>query len=69
MTVKDLLKKNIRWKNHPDKEIKRYWYCQIEEKLILLRMNNFPDEVLFTVINGLEICDLEDKPENWELEE
>jgi hypothetical protein len=32
-------------------------------------MNNFPDEILYTVINGLEIIDIEDKPENWELEE
>ena len=68
MKIKNLLKKNIKWKNHPDKKVRRFFYCEIEGRLILLRMNNFPDEVLYTVINGLEIIDIEDKPENWELE-
>lgn len=68
MKIKNLLKKNIKWKNHPDEKVRRFFYCEIEGRLILLRMNNFPDEVLYTVINGLEIIDIEDKPENWELE-
>lgn len=44
------------------------FYHEHDKKIFLLRINNFPDEILYTVINGLEINDLEDKPVNWELE-
>ncbi|WP_313531983.1 hypothetical protein [Sphingobacterium multivorum] len=43
-------------------------YNEEYDKLILLRMNNFPEEPLYTLINGLDITDLEDKPTGWNLE-
>jgi hypothetical protein len=66
MKIKDLLKINVKWKCHPN--VRGFFYYKYDEKIFLLRMNNFPDEVLYTVINGLEIIDIEDKPKNWELE-
>jgi len=32
-------------------------------------MNNFPDEPLYTIIDGLDIFDREDKPDGWALQE
>jgi hypothetical protein len=56
----------IVWKRHLTNQ--RYFYHYIGEKLILLRVNNFPDEPLYTLINNLEIIDMDDKPGKWELE-
>jgi hypothetical protein len=62
-----LVKMKIFWKNHPSYH--RYYYTSSEaDGLILLRMNNFPDEPLYTLINGLSILDLEDLPSGWNLE-
>jgi hypothetical protein len=33
----------------------------------LLRLNNFPEEPLLTLIFGLEIIDIEDVPEKWKV--
>lgn len=61
-----LLKKNIFWKEHPS--YKRYYYIEDGDKVILLRLNNFPEEPLWTIINGLDIMDIEDRPSGWVLE-
>lgn len=61
-----LLKKNIFWKEHP--RHKRYYYIEDGDKIILLRLNNFPEEPLWTIINGLDIMDIEDRPSGWILE-
>lgn len=66
MTNKELITSTIFWKKHP--EIGYYYYNEEYDKLILLRMNNFPEEPLYTLINGLDITDLEDKPTGWNLE-
>ncbi|WP_286753021.1 MULTISPECIES: hypothetical protein [Sphingobacterium] len=66
MTNKELITSTIFWKKHP--KIGYYYYNEEYDKLILLRMNNFPDEPLYTLINGLDITDLEDKPTGWNLE-
>lgn len=55
----------IKWEKHPTNT--RYFYTHLNNKLILLRMNNFPDEQLFSLISELEIVDFEDAPENWEI--
>ncbi len=62
-----LLNKTITWKQHSTND--RYFYCYEDDKLILLRMNNFPEEILYTIIDGLNIYDIEDKPESWHLQE
>jgi len=66
METKKLLEKKIFWKkNSTDK---KYFYHYEDDKIILLRINNFPDEPLYTIINGLDILDIEDKPKEWMLE-
>jgi hypothetical protein len=60
-----LLKTDLYWKKHPQND--RYFYIERDEIIILLRINNFPDEPLYTLINGLDIIDIEDKPEQWHL--
>ncbi|QQT32014.1 hypothetical protein I6I99_05430 [Sphingobacterium multivorum] len=66
MNNEELISSTIFWKKHP--EIGYYYYNEEYDKLILLRMNNFPEEALYTLINGLDITDLEDKPTGWNLE-
>lgn len=63
----EILNEEIFWRKHPRHE--RYFFFKKNESIILLRINNFPDEPLYTVINGLEIFDIDDRPENWTLEE
>ncbi len=66
MKIENLLKTKVTWKRHPTSM--RFFYHEHDKQLFLLRINNFPDEILYTVISGLEINDLEDKPVIWELE-
>ncbi|WP_312363789.1 hypothetical protein [Sphingobacterium sp.] len=66
MNNEELISSTIFWKKHP--EIGYYYYNEEYDKLIILRINNFPEEPLFTLINGLDITDLEDKPIEWNLE-
>ncbi len=66
MITEELLTKEIVWKKHSTQE--RYFFHYEYEKLILLRINNFPDEPLYTILEGLNILDLDDKPANWHLQ-
>ncbi|MFF5383645.1 hypothetical protein [Pedobacter suwonensis] len=66
MDTKILLKSNIVWKKHPVNE--RFFYVKQENQIVLLRINNFPDEPLFSLINGLDILDMEDRPDGWDIE-
>jgi hypothetical protein len=61
--METLLRKKIIWQNHSSNA--RYHYTFEDGRLIYLRLNNFPDEPLYTLISGLEIIDLEDKPQDW----
>lgn len=61
-----LLNTKLIWRKHPQNE--RYYYIEKDERIILLRINNFPDEPLYTLINGLDIMDIEDRPAIWYLE-
>ena len=62
----DLINSYIIWKKHPENI--KYFYTKFNDKVILLRLNNFPDEPLFTIIDGFLISDIEDRPNNWEFE-
>ena len=64
--MQNLLDKKIKWKNHPTNL--RYYFTEFNQQIILLRVNNFPEEPLLTVINRLEILDLEKIPSKWILE-
>lgn len=66
MTNGELISSTVFWKNIQTLGITNY--NEEYDKLILLRMNNFPEEPLYTLINGLDITDLEDKPTGWNLE-
>ena len=55
----------IVWKNHQSN--RRYYYTYYNDQLLLLRMNNFPDEPLYTFICELIIEDFDDLPKTWTL--
>jgi hypothetical protein len=55
----------ISWVKHPTNE--RYYYTRIDNDIILLRLNDFPDEPLLTLIYGLDILDVEEVPQNWKV--
>ncbi len=65
MNNEELISSTIFWKKNP--EIGYYYYNEEYDKLILFRINNFPEKPLYTLINGLDITDLEDKPTGWNL--
>jgi hypothetical protein len=66
MDSKVLLKSRIVWKKHPQSN--RYFYIENEGVIIFLRINNFPEEPFYTLINEMDIIDIEDKPKQWFLE-
>lgn len=62
--VNDILfKKDILWLKH-DSNV-RFYYAYLNGELLLLRINDFPDEPLYTFINGLLIKDFDDLPNKW----
>ncbi len=61
-----LLKSNLVWILHPTND--KYFYINKDYKIILLRINNFPEEPLFTLIDGLNILDIDDRPSGWKFE-
>ena len=64
--ITDFSDKLILWKKH---ELGlRYWYSEIDGDILFLRMNNFPDEPLYTLISKKTIRDYDDLPDRWVLE-
>lgn len=63
MKLEELIKESIYFKSVPKSE--RYFYTEINHVIILLRINNFPEEPLYTIIQGINILDIEEKPKNW----
>lgn len=61
----NLLKMEIKWTSHPSNP--RYYYSKINQHLVLLRINNFPDESMYSLINGLDILDFDDSPSQWQI--
>ena len=64
MDRKEILKAKIKWERIPENI--RYCSAEYNGSLLLLRINNFPDEPLFTLINGKEITDFDDLPSKWD---
>jgi len=59
----ELLNESIFWQKHESHN--RYFYAYNDGELLLLRLNNFPDEPLITLIRRLDIVDMEEVPMNW----
>ena len=53
---------SIIWNKHP--EDVRFWYSSWKEETIYLRINNFPEESLYTLISKNRIVDIDDLPED-----
>ena len=62
-SIEELLTKSIYCQNHSTN--KRYFFAIDNSELILLRLNDFPDEPLLTLIKGKEILDIDDTPLQW----
>lgn len=65
-SIKNYNERVIIWKRHDKESV--YWYSQIEEELMFLRMNNFPEEPLYTFISKTEIRNFNELPEKWVVE-
>jgi hypothetical protein len=61
--IEQLLTNPITWKNHPTHI--RYFFTEFHNQIVLLRLNDFPDEPLLTMIYGMEILDIEERPVEW----
>ena len=59
----ELTSRSLYWQKHSANQ--RYFFTYNDGKLLLLRLNDFPDEPLLTLINGLDILDLDEVPVNW----
>ncbi|MCG2616966.1 hypothetical protein LZZ85_21900 [Terrimonas sp. NA20] len=59
--------KNIEIKWHRNKSHHRFYYSELAGELLLLRLNDFPDEPLLTLIKGQNIWDIDDVPEKWNI--
>ncbi|KIA95232.1 hypothetical protein OC25_07935 [Pedobacter kyungheensis] len=66
MNIDKLLTSNVVWKKHPLNA--KFFFLKQKDQIVLLRINNFPDEPLFSIIDGLDILDIEDKPAGWKIE-
>ena len=63
--MKNILEREIVWKLHP---YHLGYNIFIENEIIyLLRLNNWHDEIAYTVICGIEILDLDLLPTNWKI--
>jgi len=58
--IKDKL---ILWNRHKSSE--RFWISTVDSVVVYLRINNFPEEPLYTFISEGEIFDLDDLPDRW----
>ena len=64
MVAKDLLTLPLVWK----KVRNGLWSTSVRDKACLLRMNNFPQEALYTVMVGDSSLEIDDAPGGWTIE-
>ena len=66
MNIEKLLNEKIIWKPEISGGI---WYkTTFNGEKYKLRMNDFPDEPLYTLISNSEQIDVEDQPKSWTVE-
>ena len=62
--LNELLDKPLKWVR--EDLVSRFYYSpSLDRQHTFLRMNNFPDEPLWTIVYKGISTDLEDKPEAW----
>jgi len=61
--IADLLKENIIWQRVNVGE----FISSVDKVECRLRMNDFPDEPMYTLMFKGESIDFDDKPANWEI--
>jgi len=66
MDVKNLVKQKIGWRRDPE-NLQMFYSPELDRKNYKLRMNDFPEEPLWTLFcDGVEI-DIEETPSRWEI--
>jgi len=66
MILKNLLSEPIHWKFNSEAG---GYYGLWNDEMLFLRLNDFPDEPLYTLIFGLEEINVEDRPPAWTFEQ
>jgi hypothetical protein len=71
MKEEDILKEPLVWKPHPSN--KKYHQTYINGEHALLRLNNFPDDPIYTFIyykdiDNFLIFHLDESPKSWKIE-
>ena len=66
VSFQDYKRKLLIWKKHPSDQ--RYWMSSVGNQTLYLRMNNFPEEPLYTLISSTVIENFDDLPSQWILE-
>ena len=59
----EVINTEILWEKCPGP----YFQADYKEKLLTLRLNDFPDEVLLTLIIDGDEQDLEETPKSWKI--
>lgn len=66
MKIDDLLNRELNWK--PILKSERDFLCEeIEKSECFLRMNNFPEEPLWTLFCSGENINFDDTPKKWKI--
>jgi len=67
--IEFIFSKRIDWQALPVRqgESDPHWYAYVDGERWGLRLNDFPDEPLFTLIVGERAIDLESRPPTWTL--
>lgn len=64
--IKDILKETVVWRYEPG-SVRFYISEQYSKEDCTLRMNDFPDEPMWTLFYKGESLDFDDEPKNWKI--
>ncbi len=65
MEIEDILQREVKWKEEVPGGVEFFAY--IDGELCQLRMNDFPDEPLYTLTWKNSQIDLDDRPIKWDV--
>lgn len=65
MSIETIFKQKAVWKQNNDCRV--LFETIINNKLYLLKMNDFPEEPMYTVSDSFESIDFDDLPKNWKI--